>query len=101
MPVVVQFFDKVADVPVAHVLGRRCNSCGYGRLYDHAATFGLANSGSVSDSVHRWSWWTFQFATETGTLSAGYGGDEGFFLAFLGHFSRSVHPDVEGQVSPR
>ena len=33
--------------------------------------------------------------------SAGYGGDEGFFLTFLGHFSRSVHPDVERQVSPR
>ena len=28
-------------------------------------------------------------------------GDEGFFGLFLGHFSRSVHPDAERQVSPR
>ena len=39
-----------------------------GHPCDHAATFGLANSGGASDSVHRGSWSTFQFATEMGTL---------------------------------
>ena len=34
-------------------------------------------------------------------LYGGYGGDEGFLAFFLGNFSRSVHPDVERQVSPR
>ena len=46
------FLDKVVDMPVV------CNDSG------------LANSESASDSVHRRSLWTFQLATETGTLSA-------------------------------
>ena len=55
--------------------------CGYGRCCDHAVT-------SVSRTVkvpqtQSWSWWTFPFATETGTLSAGYGGVEGPFFALL------------------
>ena len=33
--------------------------------------------------IQSWSWWTFPFATETGTLSAGYGGVEGPFFALL------------------
>ena len=37
------------------------------------------DSEGASDSVHRRSRWTFQFATETGPLSVGFGGDEGFF----------------------
>ena len=62
--------------------------CGYGRCCDHAVTSCLANSEGASDSVHRRSWWTFQFATETGTLSAGYGGGMGFSPT-LTHFSCS------------
>ena len=47
------FLDKVVDMPVV------CNDSG------------LANSEGASDSVHRRSLWTFQLATEMGTLSAG------------------------------
>ena len=68
-----QCSDKVVDVLVEGRNGRSC---------EHAATLGLANSESASDSVHRRSWWTFQFASETGTLSAGYGGDESLFAYF-------------------
>ena len=39
---------------------RRCSSCGYGRLCDHAVTWVLT-SGSISDSAYRQSQWTFQF----------------------------------------
>ena len=54
---------------------------GCGRPCDHAATL-VCDSGSATDSVHRWSLWTFQLATETG-VSAGCGGDEGCCLPFF------------------
>ena len=49
---------------------RRYSSCEYGRRCDHAVTSCLSSSGSASDSVHRRSLQTFQFAAETGTHSA-------------------------------
>ena len=45
----------------------------------------LANSGSASDSVHRQSWWTFSFATETGTHS---GPDSAEFVEILQFWTR-------------
>ena len=66
------------------------------RPCDHAVTSCLANSEGASDSVHRRSWWTFQFATETGTLLQGIAVMMGF-SAVLQHFSASVHLDVEAQ----
>ena len=41
--------------------------------------------GSASESVHRLIWWTSQFATETGLLSA-VGCDEGVLRRILRHF---------------
>ena len=61
-----QCSDKVNDVPVVQVVVRV--------------------RGGASDSVHRQSWWTFSFATETGTLSA-YGGGEGFFSGVSAFFA--------------
>ena len=58
------FLDKVVDMPVV------CNDRGF------------ANSEGASDSVHRQSLWTFQLATETGTLSAG----RVFWASFLAIF---------------
>ena len=106
-PVVVQRVDKVVDVPVVQVLVvPQVQFCGYGRPCDHAATLGLANSGSASDSVHRQSLQTFQFAAETGTHSANCAAFSvgvaavKVFSAFFGHFSRSSRSSgVERQFS--
>ena len=92
----VQFLEKVVDVPV--VCNVRCMFETVQKtvevlqltLFDKGGRFpccagrrrGLVNSEGASDSVHRQSQWTFQFSTETGTFSAGYGGDEGFFRLF-------------------
>ena len=69
-----------------------------GRPCDHAATFGLANSRSASDSVHRQSWWKFQFATETGTLLQGVAAMREV-CRILRHFSHSVRMDVSAHFS--
>ena len=59
------FLDKVVDVPV---------------VFNDSV---VANSEGASDSVCRRSQWTFQFATETGTLSAGFvAAMNGFFGLF-------------------
>ena len=72
--------------------GGRCPRCAGRRL-------GLMEGGLRFQFIARVSG-TFQFATETGTLSAGYGGDEWGFSAFLGHFSRSSRSSgVERQFS--
>ena len=91
-------FLPVVDVLVMQVVVvPQVQFCGYGRCCDHAVT-------SVSRTVkvpqtHRRSWWTFQFATETGTLAVGYGGVEGFW-PFSGRFSRSSRSSgVERQFS--
>ena len=79
------FLDKVVDMPVV------CNDGG------------LANSEGASDSVHRQSLCTFLLCNRDGYAafsSGGYGGDEGFFSAFLGHFSSSSRSSgVERQFS--
>ena len=71
-----QFLEKVVDVPVVQVV-----------VGSSSSWTGLANSEGASDSVHRQSLWTFQFATETGTLSAWYGGGEGFYVLFWPFFA--------------
>ena len=50
---------------------------------------GVLNSGGASDSVYRRSQWTFQLQQRRVRFQRRYGGDEGVFGLFLGHFSRS------------
>ena len=52
-----------------------------------------ADGGSASDSVHRWSWWTFSFATEMGTFQHMVP-VKGFFRVFSAFFR--APPDCPG-----
>ena len=89
---------KDVDVPVVQVVvvPQVQFIDGHGRRRDHAVTWG---SRTVETPQ-------IQFiAGVTGHPSSHETGSGmaamSFFLPFLGHFLRSVHPDVERQVSPR
>ena len=79
MPVVVQFFDNLADVPVVQVLGGAAGAVPAG---------GSRDSEGASDSVHRRSQWTFQLCNRDGYAAflRGYGGGEGFLRPFQAIF---------------
>ena len=79
---------------------RRCNSCGYGRLCDHAATLDLANSGSAQIRFIAGVGRHFRSQQRQVRFLQGMASMKGSQVLLLGHLSRSVHPDVERQVSP-
>ena len=96
--------DKVVDMPV---VGKdrcrgRCPGAVHRRLWtscDHAATL-VCDSGSATDSVHRWSRWTFQFATEVGTLLSTMVVMAGFF-GLLWAIFRAPRSGDAGSLTPR
>ena len=77
------FLDKVVDMPV--IVNDR-----------------VLHSGGATATVHRLFMWTFSCATELG-VSAGYGGDEGFFGGFSAFFALlRVVPELSASFrSPR
>ena len=75
----VQTSENCAGPPVAVLLRGRCPYCagssGFVQSLDKVVDMPVivndmcfANSEGASDSVHRWILWTFQLATEAGTM---------------------------------